>query len=288
MRRMILAQNDPRIFILLPVHNRREITLQFIRCLMAQSYQNFHVLLIDDGSKDDTAEAVCALMPSTTVLKGHGKWWWAGSLQQGYQWLRADRSKTVKSNDLVLIANDDTSFTSEFLKNAVQFLGDKTRSLLLASSYSQKTGQVFEVGVHIDWTELSFTGTQVADEINCFSTRGLFMRVSDFMEVGGFHPFLLPHYLSDYEFTVRAKNRGMSLLSSPTVKLLLNEETTGVHGAYQKTPLARLRSLLTVRASGNPFYRSTFVLLSCPKPYVWANLKRIWISFLKLVVKGER
>ena len=45
-------------YILLPVHNRREITQKFIECLKSQTYQNYKLVLIDDGSSDGTAAMV--------------------------------------------------------------------------------------------------------------------------------------------------------------------------------------------------------------------------------------
>jgi glycosyltransferase involved in cell wall biosynthesis len=39
-----------KVYILLPVHNRKEVTQSFIKCLNAQSVKDFHLVLIDDGS----------------------------------------------------------------------------------------------------------------------------------------------------------------------------------------------------------------------------------------------
>jgi len=79
---------NENIYILLPVHNRLEITQRFITCLKAQTYQKYHLILIDDGSSDGTAEMVQENISSLTVVRGKGSWWWAGALQQGYRWLR--------------------------------------------------------------------------------------------------------------------------------------------------------------------------------------------------------
>ena len=96
-----------KIYVFLPVHNRRETTERFIQCLKMQSYQNYHLVLIDDGSTDGTEEMVRSQIEPLTVIKGRGDWWWAGALQQGYEWLR---SEARKPSDVVLIINDDTQF----------------------------------------------------------------------------------------------------------------------------------------------------------------------------------
>lgn len=80
-----------KIYILLPVHNRSAITEHFVNCLAAQTYRSYHLVLIDDGSTDGTADMVRAKIKEISVIKGDGNWWWAGSLQQGIDWLKKRR-----------------------------------------------------------------------------------------------------------------------------------------------------------------------------------------------------
>ena len=131
----------PRILVILPVHNRRATTALFIDCLLAQIYTNWHLLLIDDGSTDGTAEFVREKVSSLTVLRGHGNWWWGGALHQGYRWLKRQDGH---HGDLVLIINDDTEFAPDFLGNAIQLI--EPRSLLLAQLYNG-AGDFVEAGV---------------------------------------------------------------------------------------------------------------------------------------------
>ena len=78
------------IYILLPVHNRREITGDFIDCLEAQTWQHYHLVLIDDGSTDGTEQMVRERVENLTVIRGNGDWWWAGCLQQGFNFLKKE------------------------------------------------------------------------------------------------------------------------------------------------------------------------------------------------------
>ena len=50
------------LYILLPVHNRREITKRFVECLKRQTLQDFQLILIDDGSTDDTVKIIKKLI----------------------------------------------------------------------------------------------------------------------------------------------------------------------------------------------------------------------------------
>jgi GT2 family glycosyltransferase len=277
------SEGQSKIYVLLPVHNRRATTEKFIRCLCAQTYGNWHLVLIDDGSSDGTEAMARGLVPSLTVLHGQGNWWWAGSLQRGYEWLRQNR---VAPKSLVLIANDDTEFEPDFLVNAVGAV--KPRSLVLARQFDRDTGDFVESGVHWNWRKLALTVVRGDGEINCFSTRGLFLRAADFMEIGGFHPVLLPHYLSDYEFTIRAHRRGFALLSAPEVFLRNDATLTGIHKVEGHSLIRTLLITLSRKSASNPLSWTSFILLACPPRYIPINILRVWRQFLAPVTQRIR
>jgi GT2 family glycosyltransferase len=261
------------VYILLPVHNRCEVTRRFVNCLKSQSYQGYHLLLIDDGSTDGTPEMVRAELTGTTVISGHGEWWWAGALQQGYEWLR--RQQTAP-DDLVLIINDDTEFAPDFLARAVDLMGGKSRTLLLAPSYSRQTGRLLGGGVRIDWRTLEIRQARTAQEVNCLSTRGLFLAVGDFLALGGFHPRWLPHYLSDYEFTIRAGRRGMALRVADELRVLVDEQTTGYH-QFDAVPFREFcQNYFSRKSDANPFAWTLFIALACPWPWKLLSWMRVW------------
>lgn len=262
------------IYILLPVHNRCEITRRFIECLKVQTYRNFHLVLIDDGSSDGTAEMVTESISALTVIRGKGNWWWAGSLQQGYLWLK---KQNIPASDLVLIINDDTEFEPNFIEQGIKLVRQRTRTLLLAWSYSRQTGRLMDSGVHVDWRKLSYEQAGNPARINCLSTRGLFLRIVDFFEIGGFYPWLLPHYGSDYEFTMRAHRKGMTLLSDPAVKLRLDEETTGYHEMSSDSFFERLPKIFSKRSAINPLYGTMYIILTSPWFWIPYNILRVWL-----------
>ena len=268
-----------RVHVLLPVHNRRSITEDFITCLRAQTYRHVHLVLIDDGSTDGTADMVLQHLPQATVVKGKGNWWWGGSLQRGMHVLRAG---VAARDDVVLIMNDDTRFEPDFIEKGVAALLARTRNILLAQLYDGTNGKFLESGVHCDWRRLTFRPVGNSERPNCFSTRGLFMRYEDMREIGGFRPILLPHYGSDYEYTLRARRKGFTLATSRDVKLWGYEDaqTTGVRDVALPLPQF-LRVIFTKRAVHNPVYWTTFVLLSSPWRYVPRNLYRVWIGFVR-------
>lgn len=269
------------IYILLPVHNRREITRQFIDSLKTQTYTNYHLLLIDDGSTDGTEQMVREQISNLTVITGKGNWWWAGSLQQGYNWLKKEN---IPSDDIVLIINDDTNFQPNFLETAVSLLKKQRRTLLLAQYFSHQNKHFVGGGMHVDWKNFQHTPTNYNNQINCLSTRGLFLRIIDFYEIGGFFPKLLPHYASDFEFTIRARRKGMKLITDSTLKLWGNEETTGVRQIGSDPPWVVVKNLFSKKATINPFMLSAYVALACPIRWKINSWFWIWAKTFKLLL----
>lgn len=283
---------NEQIHILLPVHNRRAVTERFVDALLTQSYTNYHLLLIDDGSTDDTDQMVRTKIKNTTVLRGSGNWWWAGSLQQGINWLEKN---AIKDQEIILFANDDITFDKDFLKEAVRILNGLKNSLLLPYLRDEKTGMPQESGVEADLRNLTFTPAASQDKINCLPTRGLFMRMADLRRIGGFYPRLLPHYLSDYEFTIRAHRYGLHLCTTTDLVISLDRTQTG-HRNFDDTKfITFLKQYFSKKSASNPIYFSSFVLLSnsfseMPKNYfkIWRNSAALIISKIRLSLSTQK
>lgn len=269
-----------KVYILLPVHNRSAVTEHFIDCLAAQTYSNYHLILIDDGSTDNTDQMVQAKIKNLTVLKGRGDWWWAGSLQQGINWLE---QHDVKDRDIVLFANDDITFDANFLQKAVSILDSLDAALLLPYLRDEKTGLPQESGVEADLQKLTFIPASSPEKINCLPTRGLFMRRADLRKIGKFHPRLLPHYLSDYEFTIRAHRKGLKLYTSADIIIQLDEEQTGYRSLENLDFIDFIKRYFSKKYVSNPIYWSTFILLTVPKSHIPGHLFRLWVTTMQML-----
>ena len=269
------------IYILLPVHNRCRVTMRFIACLERQTYKNYTLVVIDDGSKDDTVTCIRKSIPSALVLQGDGSLWWGGSLQKGYQYL----VKAAHDNDVVLIANDDIEFDANLLEKILSYLRDRSDCMVSATYFSRQTGELVEKGVIVDWRALSFRQPAAEDKINCLATRCLFMRAATFKKNGGFYPTLLPHYLSDYEFTIRAHQHGIALEFAPDIHIRYDETTTGQQHFEGHGPKEYLKWVFSIKNPINPIYLSSFLLLRCPWRWLPLNLARVWVGFLKRFYK---
>ena len=123
-------------------------------------------------------------------------------------------------------------------------------------------------------------------QINCLSTRGLFIHWRDVQAIGDFHPKLLPHYLSDYEYTMRAHRKGLKCETSAELVIEPNDATTGYHVIAERSFIAYLKKYFSRKAPGNPIYWSSFVLLTCSPSWVAVNLARIWAGAVRNIFRA--
>jgi GT2 family glycosyltransferase len=275
-----------RLHIVLPVHNRREVTVAFVEALRQQTRREFRLVLIDDGSTDGTADAVRALWPEVDVVTGTGDWWWAGSLAHGCE--RIARTG-VTDDDVLLLINDDVVIGADFLQQGLSELAQTSDTLLLARQVDAVTGKAVDHGggVKADLVHLRFAAARTPEEINCLPTRGLFLRWRDFRRTGGFRPERLPHYLSDYEFTLRAQCRGLKLrvAREATVGIQLGRTGRSLANLFDAGRTERFRLLFSPRYKDNPITWSAFVRLAVPpgrRPFLWL---KIWLNFLRTVAR---
>jgi len=271
------------IYVILPVHNRKKITESFIQNLVEQTYKDFKLILVDDGSQDGTSEMVLSYISSSVVISGKGDWWWGGSLQQAYKWIKIN---SVNTNDDILIINDDVEISKKFLEIGIESLKKNDKSLFLAKAISVQDKSKITCGIHVDWKKMTFEKVNKNEDINCFSTRGLFLSVESFLSIGGFHPFLLPHYLSDYEYTIRAYNKGYKLLVNNNLFLMFNENISGYHAINEKSFFTYMKKYFSKKNPGNPIYQISFVFLVVPWRWKIKHFVRISLVCVKSILNN--
>lgn len=99
--------SGPRFSVVIPTHQRRDVVVRMIGALERQSSRDFEVIVVDDGSKDDTAAALRELTTSFPLLV----------LEQAHDGQAAARNLGARhaSGELLLFLDDDMEADPELL-----------------------------------------------------------------------------------------------------------------------------------------------------------------------------
>lgn len=113
-----------RVVAVAAAHNRRDLTVRWVRSLLAadRTGLDLHVVVVDDGSTDGTAEAVRAVLPTAEVVPADGSLYYARGTNLGLRHALAHRP------DYVLVANDDTELAPDCLQHLVDCAMRRPRS----------------------------------------------------------------------------------------------------------------------------------------------------------------
>ncbi len=218
------------INIVIPVYNRLECTKRIVACLRAQTVdEELKILVVDDGSTDGTAEYL-SLQHDIEVIQGDSTLWWGGAIDLAIKKI----TKNALSKDWVLLINNDASVDSDYVQSMLKIAHTNPMSAVGSVVYCEDAkGKVLSLGPKIDpWKfKLSdLVSVDTSHQENCFvdsdtievralSGRGVLFPVNGLIEIKGMRPKLLPHYLADYELSVRLNAAGWRLLVSRACRI---------------------------------------------------------------------
>ena len=139
---------DPLILVVVPAHDRRELTRACLHALRRQAYSRMTVIVVDDGSTDGTWEMLSTEFPEVVRLRGGGDLWWTGATNLGCAWALA---KTTEADAAVVTLNDDTVPPPEWLARLVNTARGHPRALVGSLVTDSQGLTTLHAGQSVDW-----------------------------------------------------------------------------------------------------------------------------------------
>lgn len=215
------------LYIIIPVHNRKQYTKGCLECLSRQTYRNFTTIVVDDGSLDGTANMIATDYPEVIVLAGDGNLWWTKAINIGVQYVLDNA--TNKADDLVLTLNDDLAFSPDYLTSILANY-EMNKPCLMGSavvdinnpdfleyagvSNNYYTAKNTRLSTLFDNNYKNISSKHIIVPTDDLSGRGTLIPLTVFQEVGLYDDRNFPHYMADIELSVRARRVGYKLFVS--------------------------------------------------------------------------
>lgn len=288
-----------KLVIIIPVHERVILTRRCFACLSTQTYKEFEVILVDDGSTDGTRDMVEAEFGSVmhiTIINGDGSMFWGGAVEAG---MRFALNITTDS-DQIMTLNDDVILDEHFLEKAIR-LKMKYKGALVGG-ISCEAGCKSRVAITgwrmqhwlFAWTQRVWWPLSVDElrrepddvvDVDFLPGTATLVEAGIIRRFGPVNGQWLPHYHADGEFSFRLKQNGVRVLIARDLQIQHNLQSTGSGGGeYCRVSFGNfLRSFFEIRSGNCLKYKWRFARACCP---MWALPTYLVCDIAKTLVRG--
>jgi glycosyltransferase involved in cell wall biosynthesis len=231
---------SPKVSIILPTYNRCQFLPQAIESVLRQTFKNFELIIINDGSSDNTENVVKNISdPRIKYFKNNQNLGIQKTLNIG---LARSRGKYIARID------DDVEWIDpDKLKKQVDFL-EKNPEYVLVGTF----GIIEKNGKQKFW-KLPEEDEKIRKNIlakNCFIHFSVVFRKDIALEVGGYDKSELTQYAEDYDLWLRFGQKGkFANLPFFSVKFQVSEEQIST-----KKRMEQLKNTLLIAKKYKKYY----------------------------------
>jgi GT2 family glycosyltransferase len=284
------------IYAVVPVHNRKALIERFLACMRRQTFRNFTVIVVDDGSSDGTSALIREKFPEVHLLGGDGNLWWTGATNLGIRHALTQAGE----DDAILIINDDIEVDPSYLQALCHVWQETPNALVGSVVVDIKSPEVIYNGGHtVNWWTAKMRTLNVnkllADfdkdhcvEVSYLTGWGTLIPVRVFRDIGLFDE---RHFqqCGDSELPVRAKNRGYRLFVSYAAIVKLHiDQAAGINSATKYSLTDFKEYFFGVKSYFRLKYRFFFAYNTATNPaqvccFLLFSYVRIIARFLRLL-----
>lgn len=262
-----------KVEIVTPVHNRRDETLECLRSVAASDLDGLavHVVIVDDGSTDGTAEAVTKDFPDVQIVPGDGQLWYTAGANL------AIATALKHDPDYVLLINNDLVFEPGCISRLITCAERHPRSIVGALLLNRENPtEVFQVSPKWDTLKGGFrhwfnqTVHTVPDrpwKVEAIVGNCVLFPAAAIRELGLMDANRLPQY-GDAEYTPRMRRAGWQLLIDPSARVLSRPNDLNL-GFRDRTFASKFEGMFRSRTGPQSLQRYLYANLGgAPNPFL--------------------
>ncbi len=213
----------PMISVCLVHYNRPETLRQAVDSLKAQSYRNYEVILVDDGSPSAVAQALLKTLDSEFAIRH----WRIIRQENQYMWRARNNAAKQARGEYLAFMDDDNIAMPHWLACAME-VAQRTHADLATSTMTlfeghspPEPGVEFPMWVPLGPAAAAGAFTNVFGDVHCLVKRSVFEKLGGFEE-------RFSGYQEDWEFFARAVLAGYKLELIPESLLYYRLSKTSV------------------------------------------------------------
>lgn len=202
--------------------NRPDDTLACLASAAAQSYPHLRLVVVDNGSSDDSVDRISAAFPAAKLLCNECNMGFAAGANRGL------RYALDQGADYVLLVNNDTTFAPDMLEQLLSLAAPGVGVLVPAIYYAAWPGRPWSLGGGRHWLTLEKTGdspaalpvAMTAGSLEREYVVGCAMLLSRPMleQVGYFDERFFMYY-EDMDLSLRIRQAGLRILLVPAARM---------------------------------------------------------------------
>jgi GT2 family glycosyltransferase len=252
------------------------------------------VVIVDDGSPDETAAHLATHFPDVHVVHGDGNLWWGGAANAGCRYAIERGARR-----LIFLNNDNVALSKNLLRELVRLLDERGGCIGATTLVATPDGgrRVFGSGGIVDWkgrgTILRQSGEWFRDSddiTECDWLPGMALAVDGdlFSRLGGIDSRAFPQTRGDADLTMRARELGFSCFVSSAC-WIVNDRTQVPFNFARRLGVGDFFRGLVARNS-NYQLRSTllFFMRHCPRRWLVPCLAGFYARYVYAWLKTQR
>jgi len=211
---------NPLVYIIVLNWNGKDLTLDCLKSLIKVQYDNYKILVVDNGSIDDSVSAIKLRYPNIDILRIDSNIGYAAGNNAGFKHVKKVNPKYIifLNNDTIVDENFIEPLVNPLIKNSnigqtapkIFYAIDKNRIWYAGGKVNLWLGQIYHIGIRKK-DSIKYSESQSIDYATgcCFC-----MSYQDFEEIGGFDE-AFQMYGEDVDLSLRIRSYGKKILYAP-------------------------------------------------------------------------
>lgn len=177
----IMPDKKPKVSVIIPTYNRAHILGRAIQSVLDQTYQDFEIIVVDDGSTDNTEEVVKNFNDERIVYHLYGK-------NRGVAAARNIGIKLSKAEYIAFQDSDDVWYPDKLEKTMKNIKEIKNIDFIFSCGKIIKDGEIVGYTGNHSWINKSPKKELIRKLFmgNFIPTQGVVVKKDKIIQVGGF------------------------------------------------------------------------------------------------------